>query len=165
MQIQTRGIFGRGGVLASVLFFAACGASDLGDVDPNLEGSEAELSCQVSQQCSNGTSVSCSSANGICHAGTESGGWVECDGARTYCGVVACVCEPTRRTLSGSGSGFNCGAAWAMAQEDAYDQLASACPKGSCNVTGSQGTCSVGTGGRMASWILTYSCMGPANCQ
>ncbi|HSG41166.1 MAG TPA: hypothetical protein VLE27_16120 [Thermoanaerobaculia bacterium] len=45
-------------------------------------------SCNVSRNCAYGppSSVSCTSANGVCQSGPDNHGWVQCDGnPRIYC--------------------------------------------------------------------------------
>ncbi|MFY2556091.1 hypothetical protein ACN469_00450 [Corallococcus terminator] len=165
MQIQISNLMRRGALLA-VLALTACGTGAApGGEDLALESSEAALACQVTQQCSNSTSVSCSSASGVCASGTESGGWVECDGVRKYCPTVACTCGSTRLVETGRGTSFNCSAAYGLAQEDAYARMEGRCPAGACNVTEAQAGCSAGSGGQTARYTVTFSCNEPANCQ
>lgn len=165
MQIQISGLMLRGALLA-VLALTACGTGEApGAEDAALESSEAALACQVTQQCSNGTTVSCGSASGVCTSGTESGGWVECDGARKYC-PVACTCGNTRLVETGRGTSFNCAAAYGLAQDDAYWRMEGRCPAGTCNVTEAQAGCSAaGSVGQTARYTVTFSCNEPVNCQ
>ncbi len=168
MQMQT-GRHWQRSVLAAVavLVLSACNMGDAHEESLELGSSEAELSCQVSQQCANGTSITCGSASGICTSGADNGGWVECNGSRTYCPTTTpCTCESTQRTSQGYASGFNCPAAWSLAEENALVLAEQACPRGLCNVVTTQGTCTrVNTTTMRAGFTATYSCMGPPNCQ
>ena len=57
------------GVAVAVTFFV---------LSPAAEAS----TCQVSQRCSNGTTISCSGSSGTCTTGSN---YVQCNGTRTYC--------------------------------------------------------------------------------
>ncbi|MFP2963317.1 hypothetical protein ACLEPN_37570 [Myxococcus sp. 1LA] len=169
MQMQTGRHWHRGVLAAlAVLALTACNAGDPNEApQEDLGGSEAELSCQVSQQCANGTSITCGSASGICHSGTENGGWVECDGSRTYC-PTPCTCDNVQRTELGYAASFGCPAAWLLARNEAIEIAHQQCPQGVCNLTWADQEC-FRTNPPNNPWgayvTVTYSCMGPANCQ
>ncbi|MCP3098253.1 hypothetical protein LZ198_05095 [Myxococcus sp. K15C18031901] len=158
----------RSGVLLGVVALAACNAGGV-EEGAVLESSEAELTCQVFQQCANGSSVSCGSASGVCNSGTDNGGWVSCDGTRTYCpSTTPCTCQPERQVLFGIGLSFNCTISYLNAKNDAYAQMAAQCPKGACNVVEARGGCAPTEPPdvqQQATVSLTFSCMGPPNCQ
>ncbi|NOK06315.1 MULTISPECIES: lipoprotein [Myxococcus] len=168
MQMQT-GRHWQRSVLAAVavLVLSACNVGDEHEEPLQLGTSEAELSCQVSQQCADGTSITCGSASGICASGADNGGWVECNGSRTYCPTTTpCTCESTRRTSVGYATSFNCPGAWALARTDARDLANQQCPRGTCNVVTTNGTCTRVDATTMGAEVTaTYSCMGPPNCQ
>ncbi|MCE9669046.1 hypothetical protein LY474_14635 [Myxococcus stipitatus] len=167
MQTRTQWLW-RSGVLLAVVGLAACNATGAEEEGAVLESSEAELACNVSQQCANGTSVSCTGAGGICASGTDTGGWVSCDGTRTYCpSTTPCSCQPARMTIYATGFSFNCAAAYAAARIEAGNQTAGQCPKGMCNVVEVQEGCVVTEPPevqRAATVSITFSCMGPPNC-
>nr|AYM52983.1 hypothetical protein [Myxococcus fulvus] len=166
MQIQSD-VLWRRGVLLAVVMLAACNAGELDSEELSLESSEADLSCEVTQQCANGTTRSCSSASGICTSGADNGGWVECDGSRTTC-PVACTCESARFTQQGFGMSFSCPAAWSFARNQAADLAFARCPKGLCNMEVVEDNCfrTHPPNNPWAAYVtMTYSCMGPANCQ
>jgi len=58
-------------------------AADLGFIPEPISRS----SCTVTLHCpfTLQPTISCSSSTGDCHTGQDNNGWVECDGARTYC--------------------------------------------------------------------------------
>ncbi|NTX38260.1 hypothetical protein HUA78_27815 [Myxococcus sp. CA033] len=144
---------------------SACGAESPGGDGLTLENREAELSCQVTQQCTN-TTVSCGSASGVCTSGVDNGGWVECDGTRTYCpSVTACTCQPERRVVAGYGVHPRCAGAYLSASRDARENAAAQCPRGVCNAVEERGECFATPEEANADVTLTFSCMGPPNCQ
>jgi len=164
MQIQISNLM-RGGALLAVLVLTACGTGEApGAEDSVLESSEAALACQVTQQCSNATTLSCSSASGVCTSGTESGGWVQCDGVRKYC-PVPCTCGSSQFIEYGYGTGFNCTAAYASARNDANARLEGRCPAGTCNETDTRVSCSPISGGQFAEFTIAFFCNEPAHCQ
>ncbi|MCP3057732.1 hypothetical protein LXT21_02960 [Myxococcus sp. K38C18041901] len=148
-----------------VTTLTACGGESSVDDDLTLESSEAAVSCQVTQQCT-GTSVSCGSASGVCTSGADNGGWVQCDGTRTYCpSTTACTCQPQRFTVTGYGVHPRCSGAYAYASQDAHEAAALACPRGVCNTVEAQVDCIPAQVSASARVSLTFSCMGPPNCQ
>ncbi|NTX05304.1 hypothetical protein [Myxococcus sp. CA040A] len=156
------------GVIAVALGLAACNAGDVsGEETGSLETSEAAL-CSVEQTCPSGTPVTCSSPTTGCTSGPDNGGWVECDGVRTYC-PPACTCGTTRYTATRSGEGATCGAAATQARSLLTSTVAARCPAGGCAISDSLGTCvPLGpnrTDGFRMSITRTYSCKEPANCQ
>ncbi|MCP3098255.1 hypothetical protein LZ198_05105 [Myxococcus sp. K15C18031901] len=154
--------------MAVLLGVAACNAGDPAEVDPTLESSEDSLVCNVSQTCPSGTPVTCSSASGVCNSGADNGGWVECDGVRTFC-PPACTCGTTRYTATRSGEGATCGAAMSQARTLLTSAVTAKCPAGGCNSSDALGECvALGpnrTDGFRATITRTYSCKEPANCQ
>lgn len=60
---------------------------------------QASATCTVNRNCSGTPAISCS--GNVCSSGSSGTGWVECDGARTYCtpdclsnGVCNPYCSP-----------------------------------------------------------------------
>ncbi|MCP3162126.1 hypothetical protein LZ199_04395 [Myxococcus sp. QH3KD-4-1] len=168
MRMQTDELWRRG-VLLAVVVLAACNAGEAEEGALSLESSEAELSCQVSRQCTTAPAVSCSSANGVCSSGAENGGWVECDAARTYC-PPACTCGSTRHVEEAGGYGFNCAQAYGKASEHAERRAARMCPAGACNLIETQVACDFlpeepFPDQYTAIVSLEFSCKEPANCR
>ncbi|MCE9669045.1 hypothetical protein LY474_14630 [Myxococcus stipitatus] len=163
----SKSVVWRSGLVAVLLGVAACGVGDSAELEPSLETSEDPLACTVTQTCANGTSVTCYSSSG-CTSGADNGGWVECDGVRTYC-PPACTCGATRYTATRSGEGVTCGAAMTQARTLLTSVVTAKCPAGGCNSTDALGECvPLGpnrTDGFRASITRTYSCKEPANCQ
>ncbi|MCP3098252.1 hypothetical protein LZ198_05090 [Myxococcus sp. K15C18031901] len=157
----------RSGVLLGVVALAACNAGSM-EEDAALERSGAELTCGVSQQCANGSTVSCGSASGVCTSGTDNGGWVECDGARTYC-APACTCSAARQFATATGAGDRCPIAYADARDALEAHVAAQCPAGACGIIEVENGCrAIGSGPWVsfeASLTYSYSCLEPANCQ
>ncbi|NVJ28351.1 MULTISPECIES: hypothetical protein [Myxococcus] len=156
------------GLLGVVLGLAACNAGDMsGEEASSLETSEAAL-CSVEQTCPSGAPVTCSSPTTGCTSGADNGGWVECDGVRTYC-PPACTCGTTRYTATRSGEGATCGAAMSQARSLLGSVVTARCPAGGCNSSDIIGDCiALGpnrTDGFRASVTRTYSCKEPANCR
>ncbi|MBZ4412040.1 hypothetical protein K8640_27860 [Myxococcus sp. XM-1-1-1] len=165
MNLRTRGLLS---VVAVVMFgLTACNAGDPSEEQGVLESSEAAL-CSVEQSCPSGIPVTCSSAGSTCTSSPDNGGWVECDGIRTYC-PPACTCGSTRYTATRSGEGATCGAAMSQARTLLTSTVAANCPAGGCNISDTLGQCiPLGpnrTDGFRASVTRTYSCKEPANCQ
>ncbi|MCP3098254.1 hypothetical protein LZ198_05100 [Myxococcus sp. K15C18031901] len=166
MQTHTQWLW-RSGVLLGVVALAACNAGGV-EEGAVLESSEAELACNVSQQCANGTSVSCTGAGGICISGTDSGGWVDCDGTRTYCpSTTPCTCQPTRFQVGTTGVSFSCNSAYIQARNTLLAQMAAQCPKGTCNAVETRYPCESPDPEteRAVGVSYEFSCMGPPNCQ
>lgn len=65
-------------------------------------GNAPKSACTVSNDCGAAPTVSCSSAAGDCHSGTN---YVECDGVRTYCQAET-TC--TISTSCPNGGGVSC---------------------------------------------------------
>jgi hypothetical protein len=148
-----------------VATLTACGTDVQGDEASELASSEAAVSCQVTQQCAN-TTVSCGSASGVCTSGADNGGWVQCDGMRTYCpAVTACTCQPERHAVLGFGTHPRCAGAYIKASDDAWAAAAAQCPRGVCNAVEEEGECFATRESASAEVSLVFSCMGPANCQ
>ncbi|MBZ4406819.1 hypothetical protein ACJ2CR_39645 [Myxococcus faecalis] len=153
------------GVVFLVATLTACGGDAPTGDELVLESSEAAVSCQVTQQCTN-TAVSCSSASGICASGADNGGWVQCDGVRTWCpAVTACTCQPERHSVAGGGTHPRCAGAYLRASDDARAAAAAQCPRGVCNAVEERGECFATRESASAEVFLTFSCMGPPNCQ
>ena len=127
-----KSVLWRGVVVAVFLGVSACGGGgvEAGEEDV-LSSSEALLSCDVFRDCAGGTRVSCSSADGVCNSGPDSGGWVQCDAnPRIYCPAVPppCTCGSTRYTVSRTGQGATCSAALNAANTSINNSIASRCP-------------------------------------
>ncbi|MCY1023413.1 hypothetical protein [Pyxidicoccus sp. MSG2] len=170
MDLRTSWLW-RCGVVVVAVGLAACNAGEVseeGGEGTSLESAESSLVCEVSQTCASGISVTCSSASGVCTSGADGGGWVECDGARTYC-PPACTCGTTRYTASRYGEGETCGAAAFQARGFLSEMVAAKCPAGGCNISDSFGTCVPLGPSRLDGFRITitrtYSCKEPANCQ
>ncbi|RJS14739.1 hypothetical protein DRW03_34335 [Corallococcus sp. H22C18031201] len=151
-----------------VLALSACAGGVEGEDAAALGTSESALSCDVTQACASGVSVTCSSVSGVCTSGADSGGWVECDGARTYC-PPACTCGTARYTTTKSAQAATCGLAFQHALSLLNAAILAKCPAGSCNRVETLDECTpVGpnrTDGFRQSLSMTYSCNEPANCK
>ncbi|WP_342378276.1 hypothetical protein NVS55_02835 [Myxococcus stipitatus] len=155
------------GVVAAVLGLAACSGGGTGEEPNPLESSEAAL-CTVEQTCASGAPVTCSSATSACLSSPDNGGWVECDGVRTYC-PPPCTCGSTRYTVSRYGEGATCGEAASLARSFLADEVADQCPAGGCNSSDALGRCTpLGpnrTDGFRMTITRTFSCKEPLNCR
>ena len=165
MNLRTSGLWGA--VAVVVLGLTACSGGDASEEQPSLATTEAAL-CSVEQTCPSGAPVTCTSQASTCNSGPDSGGWVECDGVRTYC-PPACTCGSTRYTVTRAAEGVTCSAAANLARQSINAAAASRCPAGSCNPTETLGQCEpVGSGrldGFRMSVTRTFSCNEPANCR
>ncbi|MBJ6764928.1 hypothetical protein JGU66_29540 [Myxococcaceae bacterium JPH2] len=158
----------RGVLAVMVLALSACAGGVEGE-DAALGTSESALSCDVFQDCANGVRVTCSSASGVCTSGADNGGWVECDGARTYC-PPACTCGTTRYTTARAAQATTCGLAFQQALSQLNAALLVKCPAGACNRSELTIPECVPVGpsrtdGFRQSLSVTYSCNEPANCK
>lgn len=74
-------------VLGLLVVASGQAAPPVGDAPPF-----SAATCTISQQCSDGSTVSCSGANGTCTSGSN---WVQCDGTRHTCPSTSCEAQVT----------------------------------------------------------------------
>jgi hypothetical protein len=140
-----------------------------GEATPEAVGAVAQALCTATQQCPGGSQISCSSAGVACTANADANGlYVECDGARTYCGPVApaCTCGATKHE-SASAWGATCGSAYNKAMQ--YALAHSDCPDRICGNSFAVKECNPVSSNRddgfEAEVVVVYTCKEPANCQ
>ncbi len=112
-----------------------CGVEVPDETAPSLESSEAELTCQVFQECPDASYVTCMSEGTACLSGTDLGGWVECDLDRAYC-VPACICGGPAKPSTSTVLGSDCESTMEQAFMSARSRVDSLCPlNGACSET------------------------------
>lgn len=153
--------------LVVTAMFTACsssGAESLGQI-------ESALTCNVTNDCADGSVIQCSSASGTCDSGPDNNGWVECDGVRTFCPPPApvCTCGTQRFTVTRTGQASGCGAATVAARNAIAASMQQQCPSGSCNAVEMLGECTPVGSNRTSGFRMTvsntFSCNEPIGCQ